>query len=173
MNRRNVMSLSAFTGLGLAILPTAAISQQRTLKKQLIGTWTFVSSIDTDKAGVKSNRWGQNPIGLFIFAADGRYSLMISRSDLPKFAAANVNQGTPEEYKAVVTGIVVSIGTWSVNETAKSFTANIEAGSFPNFIGTSQERIISSLTTDELKYTNSVTSTGTVVESTWKRAKIS
>ena len=173
MNRRSIMSLSAITGLGLAMLPTAAISQQRTLKKRLIGTWTFVSSIDTDKAGVKSNRWGPNPIGLFILTADGRYSLMISRSDLPKFAISNVNQGTAEEYKAVVTGIVVSIGTWSADEATKSFIANIEAASFPNFIGTSQRRVISSLTTDELKYTNSVTSTGTVVESTWKRAKLS
>jgi hypothetical protein len=171
MDRRRILSLSAITALGLATLPTAAISQQKTLKEQLVGTWTFVSSIDTNKEGVKSNRWGTNPIGLLILEPNGRYSFMISRSDIPKFAVSNVNDGTEQEYKAVVTGIVASIGTWSVDETTKSFTAKIEAGSFPNFVGTSQKRAISSLTADELKYTNPVTSTGTIVESVWRRAK--
>jgi hypothetical protein len=171
MNRRSILSWSAITAVGLAMLPAAAIGRQKTLKQQLIGTWTFVSSVDTNKEGVKSDRWGPNAKGLFIFEANGRYSFMIARPDIPKFAVANVNQGTAEEYKAVATGMIAWIGTWSVDETTKTITTNIDAGSFPNFNGTSQTRIISSLTASELKYTNAVTSTGTVVESVWRRAK--
>jgi Lipocalin-like domain len=171
MNRRSMFSLSAITVLGLTMLPTGAFSQQKTLKEQLIGTWTFVSAVETNKEGVKSDRWGPNAKGLIIFEANGRYSFMISRSDIPKFAVNNASQGTAEENKAVLNGIIANIGTWSVDETTKIFTTNIEAGSFPNLNGNSQKRVVSSLTADELKYTNPASSAGTVAEAVWRRAK--
>ena len=88
MNRRSI--LWAMTAFGLASLPGDALAQQKSLKEQLIGTWTFVSAVETSKDGTKSDRWGPNPKGLIIFDANGRYSFMISRSDIPKFAANNV-----------------------------------------------------------------------------------
>ena len=171
MNRRNTLCLFAMTTLGLALLPNGAVSQQKSLKDQLVGTWTFVSAVETSKDGAKSDRWGPNPKGLIIFDANGRYSFMISRSDLPKFAVNNVHQGTAEENKAVVQGIIATIGTWSVDEATKTITTNIEAGSFPNLNGNSQKRVITSLTADELKYTNPASTTGTVAEAVWRRAK--
>jgi hypothetical protein len=171
MNRRSIFSMSAIAALGLVALPTGAVSQQRTLKEQLVGTWTLVSIVATDKAGAKSDRRGPNPKGLLIFEANGRYSLLTSRADIPKFAIDNANQGTAEEYKAVVTGMIANIGTWSVDETTKTITTNIEAGSFPNLNGNGQKRVISSLTADELRYTNGASAVGTVDEAVWRRAK--
>ena len=74
MNRRDVLSLSATTALGLALLPSSATGQQKSLKEQLVGSWAFVSAADTNKDGTKTNRWGPNPKGL------GRYAFMISRA---------------------------------------------------------------------------------------------
>ena len=96
---------------------------------------------------------------------------MISRSDIPKFAVNNRTQGTADENKAVVQGIIANIGTWSVDEASKTLTTNIEAGSFPNLNGGSQKRNITSLTADELKYTNPATTTGTSSDVVWRRAK--
>jgi Lipocalin-like domain len=96
---------------------------------------------------------------------------MISRGNLPKFAENDVNQGTADENKAVLQGLIALIGTWTVDEGSKALITNIEAGSFPNFNGTSQKRIIVSLTADEMKYTNPATSTGAVTEAAWKRVK--
>ena len=96
---------------------------------------------------------------------------MISRSDIPKLAVNNVNQGTAAENTAVVHGIIAWIGTWSVDEASKVLTTNIVASSFPNLVGNSQKRTISSLTADELKYTNPASSNGSVTEAVWKRAK--
>jgi hypothetical protein len=48
---------------------------------------------------------------------------------------------------------------------------HVEGGAFPNLIGTDQKRVITSLTADELKYTNPATSTGMIAEATWRRAK--
>jgi Lipocalin-like domain len=171
MKRLTILSIAAITALGLVFLTGSALAQQTSLKEQLIGTWTFVSAVETSKDGAKSDRWGPNPKGLIIFEANGRYSFMISRSDIAKFAANNVNQGTAEENKAVVQGIIANIGTWSVDEASKTITTTIEAGSFPNLNGNSQKRIISSLTAEELKYTNPASTTGTVAEAVWRRAK--
>jgi hypothetical protein len=40
-----------------------------------------------------------------------------------------------------------------------------------DLIGGEQKRVITSLTADELRYTNPSTSTGTKAESVWRRAK--
>ncbi|MGD0023764.1 MAG: hypothetical protein ABSC37_03915 [Xanthobacteraceae bacterium] len=67
MNRRDVLSLSAITVLGLALLPGAAFAQQKPLKDQLVGTWTLVSNTNTAANGAKSELFGPNPKGLAIF----------------------------------------------------------------------------------------------------------
>ena len=54
------------------------------------------------KDGVKSDRWGPNPRGRAIFEANGRYTFMIFRTDIPKFASNNMNQVTAEEAKAAI-----------------------------------------------------------------------
>jgi len=171
MNRRYVISLSALTALGLALLPTNAISQKKSLKDQLVGTWTLVSANQVSKESVKSDRWGPNPRGRAIFEPNGRYSFMIFRTDIPKFASSNLNQVTAEEAKAAIQGMTANYGTWSIDEATKTLTTNIEGSSSPNLNGGTQKRIISSLSVDELKYTNPASQIGSVDEVVWKRAR--
>ena len=61
MNRRIIFSLTAITALGLAMMPTGAVSQQKSVKEQLVGAWAFVSS--TAKLADGSPLWGTNPKG--------------------------------------------------------------------------------------------------------------
>jgi Lipocalin-like domain len=171
MNRRNVLLLHALALCVGTSAASSAMAQQKSLKEQLIGIWTFASSIDTNKDGTKTNRWGPNAKGQLMLDPSGRFSFMISRASIPKFAASNVNQGTAEENKAVVQGMIAYIGTWSVDDATKTLTTNIEAGSYPNLNGGTQKRIITSLTADELKYTNPATTTGTSSDVVWRRAK--
>ena len=166
MNRRYIINLSALTAVGLALLPSNAISQQKSLKEQLIGTWTLVSAAQVTKEGVKSDRWGPNPRGRAIFEANGFF-----RSDVPKFASNNMNQVTAEEAKAAIQGMTANYGTWSIDEATKTLTTNIEGSSSPNLNGGTQKRIISSLSADELKYTNPASQIGSVDDVVWKRAK--
>jgi hypothetical protein len=169
MNRHNIISLFALTALGFALLPGSASSQQKSLKEQLVGTWMLVSATQT-KDGVKSDRWGKNPRGRATFEANGRYSFMIFRSDVPKFASDNLNQVTAEESKAAIQGMTANFGTWSIDEATKTLTTNIEAASSTNLNGGTQKRIISSLSANELKYTNPASQIGTVDDVVWKRA---
>jgi hypothetical protein len=115
MNRPSVFGTSVLMVLGLALLPSNVVGQQRSIKEQLVGTWTFVSS--TTKLPDGSPAWGTNPKGLLIFTENGYFSSQIVRSDLPKFASNNRAQGTPEENKAVVQGSIATFGTYTVDET--------------------------------------------------------
>ena len=171
MDRRNILAMSAISALGLALLPGTAIAQQKSIKEQIAGTWTFVSALDIYPDGRKNDRWGTNPKGIFIFDGNGRFAQFITRSDLPKIAAGTADKGTPEEYKAILSGLVASFGTYTVNEDEKMVITRVEGGAYPNLIGVDQKRVIISLTADELKYTNPATSTGTRAEATWRRAK--
>jgi hypothetical protein len=96
---------------------------------------------------------------------------MIFRSDVPKFASNNLNQVTPEEAKAAVQGSTANFGTWSIDEATKTLTTNIEAASNPNLNGGTQKRVISSLSANELRYTNPTSQIGTADDVVWKRAE--
>ena len=67
--------------------------------------------------------------------------------------------------------MVVSFGTYSVNEADKTITTRIEGGMYPNVTGSEQKRIISQLDADELKYTNPAATTGASAAAQWKRVK--
>jgi Lipocalin-like domain len=171
MNRRNIVVLYALALCAGTTTTSGAMAQQKSLKEQLVGNWTFVSSIDTNKDGTKTDRFGPNAKGLVMFDPSGLFSFFISRANIPKFAANNVNQGAAEENKAVLQGMIAYFGTWSVEEASKTLITNVEAASFPNLNGGTQKRTITSLTADELKYTNPATTAGTSSDVIWRRAK--
>ena len=43
MKRQSILIISAAAVLALVLLPGHAVSQQKVLKEQLVGTWTLVS----------------------------------------------------------------------------------------------------------------------------------
>jgi lipocalin-like protein len=85
MNWRNILGLSTVASLVLTLLLGDASAQQKSLKDQLVGTWTFVSS--TGKLADGSPTWGTNPKGSLILTENGRFSVQIMRDNRPKFAS--------------------------------------------------------------------------------------
>src|SRR5262249_12801205 len=53
MNQRNLLSVSVVTVLAFALLPSSAVSQQKSLKDQLVGTWIIVSNTSVAPDGTK------------------------------------------------------------------------------------------------------------------------
>jgi hypothetical protein len=90
---------------------------------------------------------------------------------VPKFASNNRNTGTADEIKAAAQGNIAYFGTYSVNEADGTLTFHITRCSYPNWKGTDQPRLITSLTAQELKYTNPSASVGGTAELVWKRVK--
>ncbi len=155
--------------LGVALPESDAVAQQKSLKDQLVGTWMFVSRTTIRADGSKTDR--PNLKGILIYTSDGHFAFVSVRADLPKLANPDRERGTAEESQAVVEGSIAYYGTYSINEADKVITAQVEGSTFANMIGTDQKRIITSLTADELKFTNPRTSSGETLEIVWKRAK--
>jgi len=156
-----------------AVLSVAAVAQEkpRLTKEALQGTWSFTSVVVERPDRTRFEVWGPNPNGRATFTADGFYTLVVSRRDVPKFASKDRLKGTPEENQATVHGVLAHFGKYSVNETDGTFTLHVENSSFPNDIGTDQKRIPTSLTADELKFTNPSPTTGSSATVTWRRLK--
>jgi len=158
MNAHRRLALTMLVGAMLAGVAGTVLAQQKgkTLKKQIVGTWTFVSALDVKEDGTTSNRWGSNPKGVFMFDGNGNFALFITRSDLPKFGAKRMDQVTAEEYKAVISGLVASFGTYTVNEAEKTITTHVEGSVLPDLVGVDQKRKIISLTSCGVNYTNHI-----------------
>jgi hypothetical protein len=164
-------TLSATVALGLALLPHHTVGQQTSLKDQLVGTWHLVSQSQTLQDGSARDLYGVNPKGVNIFTADGQFVLLFMRSDLPKIAAADRVKATSDEARAVFVGSLGYFGRYTLDEPTKTLVLSIQGATFSNLVGIDQKRIISFLTTDELKYRNPGPVSGGFVEAAFKRAK--
>ena len=153
MNRRTIFTLTALAFLWLGVILPAgnAVGQQAgsTLKDQLVGSWTPVAIYTEREDGTKFDTFGPKPTGVLTFGSDGRLSLQWMRSDLPKFASNDRQNGTPEENKAIVQGSLSYFGTYTVDDAAKTMVIHIEGCSFPNWNGKDQKRSFA-LARDEL-----------------------
>ena len=169
MNRRSLLSLSTITALGFGLLPGSAIAQQKSLKDQIVGSWTLVQANDIHADGTKTNPWGANPKGTYMFSPDGRFTQMLFHTDLPKID--NRMGGTPDQHKAIAQGVIAYYGTYTVDEANKTINLKFEGSSFAKFVGTEGKRVITSIDDNELRSANPATSTGTKAESVWRRVK--
>src|SRR5215469_5353931 len=126
MNWRNILSLSAILTLGLVLLPSNAVSQQKSLKDQLVGTWTVTSQEQVRKDGSKVERFSANPKGIAIFEAGGRFVTILARPDLPKLASNDPMKPSPAEAMALALGSIAYFGTYTVDEPSKTLLLKIE-----------------------------------------------
>jgi hypothetical protein len=171
-NRRFASIIGAGVALGIAsLLAGAAVAQQTSLKDQLVGTWILVSVINEAADGSKTEGFGPNPKGVIIFASDGYFSLLQSRTEIPKIAANDRAKATPEEATAIVAGAIAYYGTYAVNESDKVMSVKLQASTYTNLVGPEQKRVITVLTADELRFVNPRTPSGVTLHTVWKRAK--
>jgi hypothetical protein len=169
MSRGSIRNLPAITALALALLSGSAVSQQKSLKEQLVGSWAIVSNDNVAADGTKRQVFGPNPKGIMILAADGRYTLVVVNPARPKFKGNTRLDGTAEENKAAIEGAVASFGTWLTDEANNILITRIEGNLFPNDEGREQRRSIT-LRGDELHQVNPNPGSGGRAEIVFMRA---
>src|SRR6266581_6245010 len=111
--------------LGAALIADDAAAQ-KSPQELLVGAWTFVSADSVRNDGSKVAVFGSNPKGTLIFTGDGHFALVQMRADIPRLASNSRDQGTPEEYKAIVQGSIAYFGTYSLNEAEKVINIQLE-----------------------------------------------
>jgi hypothetical protein len=145
-------------------------SQGTPLMDHLVGTWIYVSS--TGKRDDGSNVPRPSLQGAVTYTADGRFHFITTRTDLPKCASSDSARPSSDEAMAIASGSIAYTGTYTVDEATKTIHVNIETSTFPNLVGApNQRRIVTSITADEMKFTNPRTPAGVTLEIVWKRAK--
>lgn len=162
--------LAAVAVMALALPPNVASGQPESLRDQLIGTWTLVSweAVDADGSpGIAIN--GVDPKGQLIFTSQGRFSFQVI-TEIPKSKISDRLKATPEENNAVARGSLSQFGSFTVNEASRTFTLHIERNTFANQNGTeNNERVVTSITANELRYTNLSRAAGGQNRLVWKR----
>jgi Lipocalin-like domain len=170
MNRHQIVTLSAIAALGLSLLTGTSVAQTKSVKGQLVGAWTLVSWIQTRLDGSKNYRFGTDPRGINTFDVNGHFSLIITRSDLPRVSSGDADKVTAEEAQAITKGSIGYFGTYTIEED-KTLSLHLEGTSLVNQIGIEQKRVITSISAEELKYRNPTAVGGGQLEVVWKRAK--
>jgi hypothetical protein len=146
----------ALVGMAAAAVPQRAVAAAEptdSVAGRLVGTWGFSSSVNTRRDGSTFDRWGTNPKGIFMFDRAGHYAQIIIGSESRMFGAKTF----------------CAFGTYSVDEPKKLLVTHIESCSSAKLTGTVQNRALLLLTTDEMKYSNELTSIGATAEVLWKR----
>ena len=143
----------------LAVLPASAQS----MKDKLVGTWSAVSNVE-EYADGKKVAW-EGLQGTAMFDAGGRFSLMMAEGNRKRV------EGNPAQNP--VGRMISYFGTYTVNDADKTLTFRIVGASTPNWDGTEQKRVVSTLDASALVYKTSAplpTPQGPLVPVvTWKK----
>jgi hypothetical protein len=170
MNRRRAFAVCAIVLVTIPSFPKNGVAQGKSVKDQLIGTWIYVSSSGKRDDGSDVQRPSLQ--GSATYTADGRFHFITTRTDAPKYASSDPARPSPDEAMAVASGSIAYTGTYTVDENTKTIHVDIETSTFPNLVkAPNQRRIVTSISAEEMKFTNPRTPAGVTLEFVWKRAK--
>jgi hypothetical protein len=152
------------------LLAIPSIADAQTLKDQLVGTWIYVSS--TGKRDDGSAVVRPSLQGAVTYTADGHFHFITTPTNLPKLASKDTSHPTTEEAIAIASGSIAYTGTYTIDEATKTILANVETSTFPNLVGApNQRRVVTSVSADDMRFTNPRTPSGVTLEFVWKKAK--
>jgi lipocalin-like protein len=115
----------------------------------LVGTWRLVSAEDVE-GGRTIHRYGDKPIGLFVYTADGHVSIQIANSANPVCVAPGKTSApgregvppcSPEQMQALLNGYTAYWGTYTVDAAAGVVIHHVECDLRYGLAGTDQRRL--------------------------------
>jgi hypothetical protein len=108
-------------------------------RKQWFGTWRLEAIELRNTRGVTTQPYGKNPTGYIMYLEPDRMAVAFGNGNRPAFATEDMLGGTEQEKSAAFESFVSYCGTFHVGE--KSVVHRIDVSLFPNWVGTSQERL--------------------------------
>jgi len=165
---RTIEMAAAAILIGGSLATASAAGERTALPRALVGTWALVAADVQHPDGSVGRDYGAAPRGSMMVDAAGRYTLMIYKSERPRFASGDRATGTPEEYRETALGISVHYGMLSADVKAHTLTFAIEQASVANWNGTRQVRHYQ-LQGGVLRYTVAARPNGDIPISIWRR----
>ena len=137
----------AFAAASVATSPAHAAAPE-----DLVGTWRLVSFEDVEDGKIV-RRFGEKPIGLFVYTRDGHVIIQISNPANPacltkgKKSLPGGNDDialpicTPEQMQTLLDGTVAYWGTYTVDMAAGVITHKVRSDVANGYAGTGQRRL--------------------------------
>jgi hypothetical protein len=131
---------------GLACAARRMKGQRGPVMIVLVGAWTLVSAIHKQGEQIV-HPYGEAPVGLLMFAADGAFACQVMRGTHRAFASTRAY--IREEAKALEAAPTGSLplsylgfwGRWQVDRAAGRLVLDVDGSSAPELIGARQERL--------------------------------
>ena len=126
-----------FTSIAVAALfmanPSHASDSDR---NSLVGTWRFTTFVDTPEGGQPVYAFGKDPIGFFVFTADGHVFMNIMRNP-PNAALEGVD---PDPDSCLPDWFCAYFGTYTLDRKKGTWVTHVLGSNMPNYLGTDQVR---------------------------------
>lgn len=102
----------------------------------LVGTWQLEQYVDAPEGGTPVYAFGNPPVGLFVFTADGHVSISLMRNP----PAVGTESSDPDPDACIPAWYCSYFGTYRYNPADRSWTTHVTGGNIPNYLGTDQRR---------------------------------
>lgn len=110
------------------------------MKEKFIGTWRLTDYEYLRSDGERLWPFGQSPVGVITYTADGFMSVQILDSERPIFIGGNRWSATLAEMAAAFESYLAYFGRYDVDEAGGFVTHQIEGSLFPEYSGSNQVR---------------------------------
>jgi len=167
---RTIEVAAAAILIGGSLATASAAGERPSLPGALVGSWSLVAADVQHPDGSIEHDYGAAPRGSMMVDTAGRYTLMIYKSERPRFASGDRATGTAEEYRETALGMSVHYGVLSADVKARALTFAIEQASFANWNGTRQVRHYQ-LQGKVLRYTVAARPNGDIPISIWRKVR--
>ena len=105
-----------------------------------LGSWDLVSFEHVLPSGEASEPFGNSPVGLLVYQADGRMSAQLSTGNSTKLSSDDSLAVSLEEAAGAWRTYFGYWGRFQVNDKEGVVVHRVQGSSFPNWIGTDQAR---------------------------------
>jgi hypothetical protein len=165
--RRQFLHLAAGAAALPALPRTGQAQAFSDLMCRIAGSWTLADESLTFPDGRTIKSWGDNPFGYLSFDPAGYFSMILIRSDLPKFDTRG--GGTPEQNDSVAKGMIAYYGSYAPGEDGTSVEVRIVGSTYAAFNGTVSRRPLEFHGPDEFAMHVLVSNSSVKTRLIWRR----
>ena len=106
----------------------------------LFGTWSLLSWEIRSSDGTVTYPIGENPMGVLTYDEAGRMAVQVMQSDRAPSESPDPFRAAPDQIVTAWMGFLSYAGRYEHDPDAKRVIHHVEICSFPNWVGSTQER---------------------------------
>ncbi|MFJ8064744.1 lipocalin-like domain-containing protein [Psychrobacillus sp. NPDC096426] len=137
----------------------------KTLREQVIGTWSLLSYETKDENGNTVYPLGKDAKGFIMYNPDGYMSAQLMATGRHPYQSGDLHTGTTEEMAEAAHGYLAYSGRFEINEEKKELTHHMDVSMNPTWLSQAQPRI-ASIDGDQIKIYNGLNPVDKLI---WKR----